>query len=98
MLDPPEDPKPGRGARSEAIILEHLAFQASEKTLRHGIVVAVTDASHREPHAELTAAGAGGNRSVFAPVIGVMNHGASIAPHLRHLQCREHRRTADAIS
>jgi len=85
-LDPTE--KFGRrfGATSEARAVEQFVFEPGEEALSHGVVVAISDVTHREPNAGVTAALPEDQGSVLAALIGVMDHLLRPALGDRHLQ------------
>ena len=76
----------------EAAPIQQLAFQRGEETLRHRIVVAVTDRAHRWPHARLAAAVAELDRRILRALIRVMNNASRTAHRQRHAQRVQHDR------
>ena len=55
-LDVSEQRESRLGLRLETPSIDQFALEARKEALRHGVVVGVTDASHRWPHTELAAA------------------------------------------
>ena len=71
-LDELEDGTLRLGKWAECAPVQQLTFQHGEKTLRHGIVDAVSDAADRRPYTGLLTAPAEGHRRVLASLVRVM--------------------------
>src|SRR5690348_14009396 len=67
-----------------------LALERGEEALAHGIVVCVTDRTHRGAHAGVTAAVAELDRAVLRTLVGVMNDRSGPSRRQRHVQGIEH--------
>ena len=72
-FEPAEDGDLGLGLGAETTAVQHLAFQGGEEALGHGVVVGITDRSHRWHDAGFPAAFAEGVTGVLRPAIRVMN-------------------------
>src|SRR6516165_5928995 len=79
-LDEFEHRDPCLGLRLEPAPVEKLAFQRGEEALAHGIVVGVSDRTHRGAHAGLAAAMAELNGRVLTALVGMVDH-ALRPPH-----------------
>jgi hypothetical protein len=64
---------------------EKFAFERGEEALAHGIVVCVTDRTHRGAHASVTAAVAELDRTVLRTLVGVMDHASGPPRRQRHV-------------
>src|SRR5271157_5443658 len=71
---------------SHSYSVDELALQGGEKGLAHGVVIRVTDISHRWLHTCLSAPVAEGDGSILAAVVGVMHHGPRLTLTNCHLQ------------
>ena len=89
-LDPTEEFGLRFGAILEGRLVEQFALEAGEEALCHGVVVAISDGTHREPDAFVSAALPEGQESVLAALIGVMDHLLRPALGDRHLQRADH--------
>ena len=85
-LDEVEDGHPCVGLRGESLLFEQLAFQRSEETLTHRVVVTITDRAHRRTHPSLLATLAEGDRRVLTALVGVMNHILRVSLRQRHVE------------
>src|SRR6266540_5031879 len=74
--------------------VNQFALQRGEKALAHGVVIAVSDRTHRWPNAGLATSLAELNRRVLTTLIGVMNHCRRRSLGDGHLQrCGDKRRS-----
>ncbi len=81
---------PRFGVALEAAPVDQLALETGKETLRHRVVVGITDTAHRRAHAHLGAALAEGNAGVLAALVTVMNDALRFALGDGHVQRREY--------
>ena len=70
--------------------IEKLAFESGEEALAHGVIIGVSNRTHRGTHAGLAAAMAELDRGVLRTLIGVMDHPSGWSPQQRHVQGIKH--------
>src|SRR5712671_649385 len=88
-FDPLKNSHLGFGLTFEATTVQQLPLERSKKTLRHCVVVGITDRSHRRHDAGFAAALAEGVAGVLAAAIRMMNHRRGPALCDRHVQRRQ---------
>src|SRR5580658_2489560 len=85
-FDPLEHRHPGFSLAMEAASAQQFALERGKEALSHGIVVGITDRSHRRHHAGFSASLAERVAGVLAPTIGVMDDTTGLSLRDRHLQ------------
>ena len=75
----------------ESASAQQLSLERGKETLSHGIVVRITDRSHRGPDADFPAATAKSKRCVLAALVGVVNDIARPPVSDRHFQSVQHK-------
>ena len=88
-LDPFEDSHFGFRLRPEAATAQQLSFERGEVALRHGVIVCVTDRTHRGHDTSFLTALAKGITRILAATVRVMNDRLWTTLHEGHLQSRE---------
>src|ERR1700693_1969611 len=78
------------GLRLEPAACKQLAFERGEEALAHGVVVGVSDRTHRRANACIAAAFAELDRGVLRTLVGVMDDAAWPPRRQRHVQRIEH--------
>ena len=63
------------GLRLETVAVDQLTFERREEALRHGVIVAIADLSHRRSHTHQPAAFAKGERGVLTGLKESSQHG-----------------------
>ena len=71
---------------SKPMTIQKLPFECSENTFPQGIVVAVTDRSHRGAHPGLATALSEGQGRILTAVIGVVNYRTGTTPVQGHVK------------
>ena len=60
------------GLRLETVLVDEFAFERGKEALRHGVIVAIADRSHRRSHTHQPAALAEGERGVLTALDALM--------------------------
>ena len=85
-LDVFEDRQAHLGRGFKAIPGQQLTFQAGKEALRHGVVEAVSNRSHRGSYAHLAAAVSKRKRGVLRALVRVVDHPFRTALRVSHFE------------
>lgn len=96
-LDEPENRELRFAPVFEAMLNEQFALECRVETFTHGVVVTVTDRTHRGPNAGFLTTFAECNRGVLAALIGMMNNVVRFSAVERHVERIEYEFGAQVI-
>src|SRR5580658_1871224 len=89
-FDELEDRAARLGLCLEPAACQQLAFECGEEAFAHGIIICVSDRTHRRAHAGLPTMLAERDRGVLGTLVGMMDHAAGPPRRERHVQSIEH--------
>ena len=89
-LDPGKDRQARLGLGLPATPGNELALQTGKEALCHGVVIGISNRSHRGAHPHLLASVAKRNAGVPATLVRVVNHRLGLSGHQGHVERQNH--------